>query len=511
MKKHIKTLCRLEILPHVEDFILISIVFIFFLLRAPSLIEPEWYGDEGIYQVIGLALSKGALLYRDIWDNKPPLLYIYYAFVNGDLFLIKSLSLMFGAAAVVVFFYLARHLFGKKLLPTIVSTALFAVFFGAPVLEGNVANAENFMLFPILLALLLITKLTYKSRAILPITSGLLLSVAFLTKIVALFDVCAFMIILFTLRFYGKNLVDIKSHFLQSPKVFFKVMRQESLMLAAFLMPIILTGFIFIISGSFGDFLRATFSQNIGYVGWKNYLQVHVGIVNFAIPQGILIIKGVLLVSAVLLIFTYRKKISVAGIVIYIWLVFSVFNAFFSGRPYTHYILVLLPALCLLVGLIFTSKKKAAIHIGVLMILILLIHSNFDYYKKNIRYYQNYTAFVMGEKSVTDYQKFFDGDTPKNYAVAQFIKENTNEGDNIMMVSNSSTIYYMANKLPPGRYIVAYHMEFYDNAIRETKNALVSKRPKYIISSNDNLSKEFINGYILQYILHGVKIYEKQF
>lgn len=510
MKKHIKTLCRLEILPHVEDFTLIAIVFIFFLLRAPSLIEPEWYGDEGIYQVIGLALSKGALLYRDIWDNKPPLLYLYYSLVKGDLFLIKSLSLVFGAAAVVVFFYLSRHLFGKKLLPVIVSTLLFAVFFGSPVLEGNVANAENFMLFPILLSLFFITKLRNKSSAILPITSGLLLSAAFLTKIVALFDLCAFLVILFTLRFYGKNIVDIKNHFQQTPKVLFQVMRQETLIIISFLIPIIATSLVFILTGSFGDFIRAAFSQNIGYVGWKNYLEIHMGSVNFAVPQGILFIKITLLIMSIFLIFLYRRKISVAGIVVYIWLAFSMFNAFFSGRPYTHYILVLLPVLCLLAGLITTSKKNMVVHLGVLVAVIFLVYFNFDYYKKNVRYYQNYVAYVMGEKSVSDYQKFFDGDTPKNYAVAQFIKDNTNEDDNVMMVSNSSTIYYMADKLPPGRYIVAYHMEFYKNAIDETKKALDNKKPKYIISTNDNLVKEFINDYELQYILHDVKIYEKQ-
>ena len=56
-------------------WVLLGIICAFILLRLPSLIEPEWYGDEGIYRTIGLALSRGEVLYRDIWDNKPPLLY----------------------------------------------------------------------------------------------------------------------------------------------------------------------------------------------------------------------------------------------------------------------------------------------------------------------------------------------------------------------------------------------------------------------------------------------------
>lgn len=510
VKKHIKSFCRLEILPHVEDFTLIIIVFVFFVLRIPSLIEPEWYGDEGIYQVIGLALHKGGLLYRDIWDNKPPVLYIYYALVNGDLFLIKFLSLTFGAAAVITFFYLARQLFLRKPLSVYLSTAVFAILFGMPVLEGNIANAENFMLFPILFSLLLITKLKSRSSPLLPICSGLLLSLAFLTKIVAIFDLCAFMVILFSLRFYTKSFVDIRKHFLQSPRYVISVMRQEVLLLTAFFIPIILTGFYFLAMGSMGDFIRATFSQNVGYVGWKNYLQINLGIIQVAIPQGVLIFKIIVLAVVVLGLVTYRRRFGVSSLVIYIWLSFSVFNAFFSGRPYTHYILVMLPVMCLLLGLAVAQKRKGMVHAAVFLVLVLLVYLNFDYYKKITPYYKNYVDFVMGEKSVKNYQKFFDADTPKNYDLAQFIRENTTDTDNVMLVSNSSTVYYMADKLPPGRYIVAYHIEFYKNAIDETKKALDIKNPKYIISTNDNLAKEFIGSYTLQYVLHGVKIYEKQ-
>ena len=62
-----------------KDFWFLLIVsFFFFILRFPSLFEPYWYGDEGIYQVLGMVIRKGGLLYRDIWDNKPPFLYFIY-------------------------------------------------------------------------------------------------------------------------------------------------------------------------------------------------------------------------------------------------------------------------------------------------------------------------------------------------------------------------------------------------------------------------------------------------
>ncbi len=54
---------------------LLIIILLMILLRIPSLFEPYWYGDEGIYLTLGQAIRKGLLLYRDIHDNKPPLLY----------------------------------------------------------------------------------------------------------------------------------------------------------------------------------------------------------------------------------------------------------------------------------------------------------------------------------------------------------------------------------------------------------------------------------------------------
>ena len=130
-----------------KDFwFLLIISVVFFLLRFPSLFEPYWYGDEGIYQVIGMVLHSGGLLYADIYDNKPPLLYVLYGIFNGDQFATRVVSLITGLLTVWVFFALAKKLFkklGKEKERNIVyiTTGLFALFFGIPFLEGNIANA----------------------------------------------------------------------------------------------------------------------------------------------------------------------------------------------------------------------------------------------------------------------------------------------------------------------------------------------------------------------------------
>lgn len=502
MKKILKAVYDKEVLPDLYYFFLIGVVLLFIILRIPSLVEPDWYGDEGIYQVIGRALHENRLLYRDIWDNKPPLLYLYYAMVKGDMFLARLMSLIFGIGAVIAFFFAAKTLFYKKNISLYLSTFIFAFLFGIPLLEGNIANAENFMLFPILLSLFFVLHLNSKSKIITPILIGGFLSIAFLTKIVAIFDLGAFLVILFIIRFYNKPLVDVKKHFLSRPIEFIKILKQEVIILISFLFPIVVTIIFFVLQGSLSDFLKASFAQNIGYVGYGNY---------FLIPQGLLILKFLALFLGVFLVTIFRKKIGIAGIVIYTWLIFSTFNAFFSGRPYTHYVLVFLPSFCLLVGLLFAARKQIILNIFITVFLVVLFKVNFTYYTKIIPYYRNYFDFVMGDKSVKQYQSFFDNNTPRNYELSEFLKMNTQKGEGIFLLSDSSTIYYLTKKLPPGRYIVEYHISSYPNGVEETKRALKKVKPKYIIVTKEKFAQEFLTNYDKKYIVSGITVYEQQY
>lgn len=140
-----------------------AVCLFFIFLRLPSVIEPYWYGDEAVYEVIGQALSHGELLYRDIWDNKPPLLYVIYSLFQGMQQDIKIFSLIIGVASVITFFFLSRAIFTNRNI-SIMTTAVFALLFATPFLEANIANAEDFLLLPILLAGLLVYTYTSKKQ-----------------------------------------------------------------------------------------------------------------------------------------------------------------------------------------------------------------------------------------------------------------------------------------------------------------------------------------------------------
>lgn len=452
-------------------FVLLAILLIAFLLRFPSLFEPNWYGDEGIYQVIGRAIRRGELIYRDIWDNKPPALYLIYALVNGEQFLARALSLVFLLASIPAFFLLAQRLFTKNL-SVFLATALFAVLFSLPLLEGNIANAENFMLLPIILSALLVLSSPLQPKPSTLLFAGLLLSFAFLVKIVAIFDFSAFLLFLFFLNTGRKKL---------APLIF------------GFLLPILTVVLFFLSQNTFSDFMMSTFSQNVGYVA-----------------HDLLILKLLSLLIFVALLFRNRDTMKREETFILLWLAFSLFNAFFAGRPYTHYLLVLLPSFCLLAGSIFAGREYRLMHIIIIIVLLYLLPKHFWIYGKPLSYYQNFLTFLRGGQTISSYQSFFAYHVERDYMLAQFLRAKTKPSDSIFIWGDNPQIYVLSDKLPVGRFTVAYHITAHPRGRGETAEAIANKRPRYIVVvKQEDSYEEFLAGYRLVASIAGSQVYER--
>lgn len=476
-------------------FLLITGIF-FFLLRFPSLFEPYWYGDEGIYQVLGLGINNKLILYRDIFDNKPPFLYMMYAIFNSDQFLLRLVSLIFGLFSVLIFFTLCKKILENRV-GCYVATFTFALLFGLPLIEGNIANAENFMLlFNILGGLIIFKSLSQDTnRYKYLFLAGIVLSVSFLFKIVGLFDFAAFLIFLFFANF-SKNIKD----FIRPSNIINEV-KNLSPYILGFIIPICLIVLYFVINNAFPYFLKATFSNNVGYVSYGN---------KFIIPQGLLIIKLAILLTSLSFIFIRRKVLGNSFMFVYVWTLFSLFNAFFSQRPYTHYVLAVLPSFCLLIGFIFLKNKFLKFNILILVIVSFLLYSNFNYFSKTKYYYQNFISFMTNQKSIYDYQRFFDGNTPNDYALADYLNMHTNKNDNIFIWGNNAQVYKLTNKLPPGRYTVAYHITSYPDGIENTQKGLSKAKPKFIVIMANVTKFPFsLSNYEQHVNLNGINIYEK--
>jgi len=475
----------MKILKKLEDskqfwFVLFT-TFFFFILRLPSLFEPLWYGDEGVYQAIGTALNHGRFLYQGVFDNKPPLLYWLYAFLHSDQFSIRLASLVFGALSVISFYLLSKKIFKNNKI-SYLTTIIFALLFGLPALEGNIANAENFMLLPIIVSALFIVN--QKKFFI----AGLLLGIAFLFKIVAVFDLSAFVVFYFIL-----NLNSLKKEL----KLFHVII--------GFILPIVLVGLFFLSNGTFSDFIRAAFISNVSYVSYGNRIG--------SLPI-LLFVKLIFLGTFLLFVLKKRKQINHSTLFILIWFAFSLFNAFFSQRPYTHYLLTLLPSFCLLAGLILFEKQYRKVVIVVFVLALLVIVSGFGvpHLNQSINYYKNFTSYIMGKKTTTAYQNFFDTRTPLDYEIALFIKPKLNKNDTIFIWGNNPQLYQIIGIVAPTKYVVSYHITDYADGPITTQRALEKMKPKFIVIMPNNSPFVFdLTDYSLKIDIKHAKIYERFF
>jgi len=423
---------------------LIFLIILTIILRVPSLYEPYWYGDEGIYLVMGQALRKGLVFYRDIHDNKPPLLYLLGA-IAGNVFWFRAILIAWFGATTVVFFRLMQVLLPKNKKSWYLSTLVLIL--GTTLLEGNVANAEIFMIGPIIAAMLLGLQKSQNKRKSLGI--GLLFSMAFLFKVPAGFDFGAFL--LWWVIWKKKKLKHI---------------------LLGFSIPIGLTLIYYRLAGGFERYVRSALLQNIGYLSsWKSS------------QSGLMIRGGILIVMLILLYKVARKfRLSTKVKLVIIWFLMALFGALLSERPYPHYLIQpMVPGAILLSYLLF-SKRKVLKSI----ILILSLLAGINYYQIKFwhypvsAYYQNFGEYVLKRKNKEEYNSFFDWRVNQTYKVAEYLRKKTFPDEKIFIWGDEPYIYALAKKLPIGRYTVAYHIVDF-NGYKETIKSWDEYNPRMVV------------------------------
>lgn len=492
MRKHL-----LQLEKNTTFWILVGFSCLFFFLRLPSLFEPYWYGDEGIYQTIGFALQEGRTLYTDIWDNKTPLLYLFYAFFGPEQMTMRALSLVVGVASISIFYLLSSRLYRNKY-PALVATGIYTVLFGLPFLEGNIANAENFLLLPILLGVLLFLSAVGKDQQSphklkLFTLSGVSLGVAFLIKTVAAFDAIA-LLLFFLITTLPKKLTH------NSLRQYLNKYRAMLLVfIGGFLLPFLISLMYFLFFGSLTAYISAAFFGNLDYIGVENTLMLLFG-------------KLLVIGLGLLLIFQNRTRLSSEVIFICVWFALSLFNSFFTQRPYTHYLLVLLPSFCLLTGLLFTPiKRKSVIAVTLILTTIgtLIFFNNWSIVK-SLTYYSNFISYITKSQTFVEYASFFDSRAPRDHDIAAYLRNELTPDDTAFFWGDNAQMYYLTQKLPPGRYTVAYHITNTSHALEETREAFLQSQPDYIVIFPDTTPFPYpMYNYEIKLNIQGVNLYEK--
>lgn len=429
--------------------LLLCALVAFIILRIPSLYEPHWYADEGIYAAITWGMENGKTLYTQLWDNKPPL--IYYLYGLGDshnrLIVIRALNLTAGLVTLVGLWKLIELLDISKKARNI--GIIFAtLILGTPILEGNIANAENFFVPLIIFGyiLLLLKRPIY-------IVSGIFFGTAFLFKFHPFFDFAAAGLYL---------LITQKS------------LKKTVLFIIGFCIPLVLQSAILFLQGNLSAGISIIFFNNFNYT--QSYSQ---GIKSVEFRSLILII-GLTLSSCLF----YAKKISHQIYFLCLVVLFEVYAGLFGGRRYVHYLIQVIPAAVLVSGFFVErtleekeTKKKFAYPVVLVLVFWILLRvfmlgegqaMRYDIPK----YYAEFFSYVTKEKPyfISDIDARFEH---LNKELQQYDKSD------LYIYSNNAWLYDVLEIYPPIPVIVGYHRTFVgeDNFIE----MLINAKPKTIV------------------------------
>lgn len=426
---------------------LILILLLVAILRIPSLFEPYWYGDEGIYLVLGQALRKGLVFYRDIHDNKPPLLYLLAA-IAGNVFYFRLILMVWFGIATTVFFKLMQTLLPKRkaawygaTLAMIILTTMF---------EGNVANAEIFIVLPVVLAMLMVVLKTQRWFGV-----GLLFSVGFLFKVPAAFDFGALII---WLMMFEKN-----------------SLRKIWTVGWGFILPILGTIIYYGVAGGLEPYVRSALLQNVGYLTtWQTEQRGSGGLMN----------RGIIIAVFLAVFYPLAKKFKLSKWVslIVIWFLLAMYGALLSERPYPHYLIQPAVPGTILLALFLYSRQKAL----KLVMVIAAILSGWWWQQIKfwgypvVPYYVNFVQYITQQKNLEEYRNFFDPRVNQTYRLGEYIKRSTLPQDRVFIWGDEPGVYALGERLPLGRYTVAYHVVDF-NGYEETMRAWEKQPPKVVL------------------------------
>ena len=479
-------------LPDIPGWLLI-VMSLVFLLRVPSFFEPYYYGDEMIYMTLGEGARQGLTLYKDLHDNKPPLLYLTAA-IAGSLFWFKVILAFWSIVTIFLFYKLTVKILDKNKKGQIVSTSIFALLTTLPLLEGLTVNSELFMIVFTIGALLILLKDNLKGKNI--YLAGVLLGVGALFKIPAAFD--APIIVFYWIITLGF-------------RKWKEILKNTFILVLGFASPIILTMLWYFARGALPEYIKAAFMQNVGYISSYRPGDIQK---SFLVKNAPLLVRAGVVFTGSLVLFIFRKKLSKKFILLSLWTLFSLFAVTLSERPYPHYLIQTVPPLAMLLTILFTEKsfEQSLVVLPLVLTVFVPFYYKFWLYP-TVSYYTRFVRFVSKEDSKSTYLNGFSPTTERNYQIAEFLEQSSVAGDRVFMWDpDSAAVYSLSKRMPPIKYTVPYHVFDYSSREVEAKN-IEDNPPKFIILNNSypypELGTLIRNKYLLVNQIGNTYIYSR--
>lgn len=440
-----------------------AVLILIFVLRLPSLFEPFWYGDEGIFAAVGRNLNLGGTLYQTAWDNKPPMIYLTYAGIFKA-FGVSMFSLRLVTLAVVLMtgtalYELALAVLGGK--RALWAVAIFGVLSSLRLIEGNLALTEIFMILPITLAMLISVRRNFDYLSL--FGAGFLFAIASLYKQVGALEAAALGLFLFL---YTKN--------------FWEFLRKGFVLALGFAVPYGVTIGYFASKHLVSDYIFAA------YTYYRIYLSESP---RYAVLLDIAKILPIISAFAYGLWRRLRGETTISHLFL-LWAAFSFLGSFFSGRTYGHYLIQATPAFSLLIASLPKVKKIkipvaifAVSYILPIVVLTMTLFAGFSigHLISQGSYYKNFFDMARGSMTVDNYNSSFDPNVNSIMATRDFLKEKGAFGKNVYIWGDWSWLYAIADLHNPSRYVTSFHVFGVPGGKEEVLKGLATSPPAYII------------------------------
>lgn len=437
------------------------------VLYLPALDNP-FERDEGVYATIAQGLLEGLVPYRDLFDNKPPLVYAWYA-LGFVLFgesvvaprLIAALLLSLTTLAV---YGEARLLFAKGV--AYVATGLFALGTGLPWIALH-ANTEAYMLLPLVGSLLAFTLGLRRRNGWWLLAAGVLGGMAMMTKQVALWNVIALAVVA-AVWHWRRN--GLNRRIVVPPG---QVLAGASISVGAVAIP-------FALAGALSDLFYASLSYNFLYVSSLSLVE---RLVNLG--YGLLVFFGIAapLISASIfgVYLVFRRPRRSLDYLVLLWALASAIGVASGGRFYPHYFLHLVPAMSILAAITIYNlwrgrNLRRLVKPAVLTGLVLLVVSAGT----------NAVLLAVPRQAEEElapsvfHQKMWEQDSE---AIGDYIEERTDPDQTIFNFGRESQIYFYADRRPAVRYFYDWAFRYDEETLPELMADLRDGKPIYIIDS----------------------------
>ena len=452
---------------YTEALLLLLLCLIPILLYLPFLHTP-FERDEGVYATVAEGLLHGKVPYRDLFDNKPPLVYAWYSvsfWIFGESVIAPRLvAAFFLSLTGVAVFHQAKLVLPRG--AAWIAAFLFALSTGLPWVALH-ANTEAYMLLPLVSSLMFFTMGMKREENRWFFIAGLLAGLAIMTKQVAMWNLLALAMVtlIWHRRTAGTGWRAIAPTFW--------LFAGSMLSLAGVALP-------FAMSGALNDFLYANLSYNWVYVGFLSFAQ---RLANMGYGTLFFCVVAAPFVAGALtgLVIVWRRRAAVTDYVLILWAFASAIGVASGGRFFPHYFLQLMPSLAVLSGVVvydrFVNGRNHVLHKPAWMIAVALIAISIG--STAVLYF----APTQAEEDVVSsvyYQKEWE---QSSQSLGLYIKSETGPHDVIFNYGREAQVYFYADRQPAIPYFYDWVLQFNAVPMQDILAKLEVARPAYIIDS----------------------------